>query len=89
MENNGPLFHKVNRLCVFEVSRVVGIARFESVSESQNTMPLRLQVPGLGAAIKRPQIGESLSSGTKSRTDERQQNFPGPGTNLEGKELGP
>ena len=31
-EKNGPVFRNV---CVFDVSRAVGIARFESVSESQ------------------------------------------------------
>ena len=31
-KGNGPVFRKV---CVFDVSRAVGIARFESVSESQ------------------------------------------------------
>ena len=31
-KKNGPVFRKV---CVFDVSRATGIARFESVSESQ------------------------------------------------------
>ena len=41
-KKTGPVFRNV---CVFDVSRAVGIARFESVSESQraashDTMPL-------------------------------------------------
>ena len=36
-ERHGPVFHKVY---VFDVSRIIGIARYESVSESRDTMPV-------------------------------------------------
>ena len=39
----GPFFHRV---CVFDVSRAVRIAQFESVSETHDTMPLSLRFRG-------------------------------------------
>ena len=64
-KKNGPVFRKV---CVFEVSRAVGIARFESVPEAQPNRTIQLGVFRMGA----PESAQNSTCGSIPR----QHDFP-------------